>query len=100
MSRGSKNRMRRHLQTSENGSRSMFSDCQRMTENAIRHSPVVATLAMFGLGLGIGTIVGSMLAASDSMPAFTRRSRYLPRKGWLESMTGALPSAIRSHLPS
>jgi hypothetical protein len=90
--------MREHFERSD-GSDGMFARCQHMTEKVIQENPVVATLAMFGLGFGLGTIIGSLLASSESMSPFAKRRTHSRGRQWLNAMSGALPDAIRSHLP-
>lgn len=98
MNQRHKNRMREHIEPSGNGHESLFSRCRDFTEQTVEQSPIVATLAMFGIGLGIGTIIGSLLASSDTVSSQLRRIRPARRRGWLDSMAGALPESIRSHL--
>lgn len=98
MSKKFKNRVRHHLEPSGNGHESLVTRCRHFTEQTVEQSPVVAALAVFGIGLGLGTIIGSMLASSDTVSAQLRRMSPARRRSWLEAMTGALPESIRSHL--
>jgi hypothetical protein len=55
------NRMPRQSRASQ---QSMSTRCREMTEATIQRYPMGVSLAVFGVGLGLGTLVGSLLAGS------------------------------------
>jgi hypothetical protein len=87
------NRMREHFEESREAE-PITSRCMHAAEDTIRENPVVATLALFGIGMGIGVFLGRSIAQSDRF-----RPAAKPRmQRWLDSMSGALPESIRRQM--
>ncbi len=70
--------------------------CGEWAENFIQRSPMIATLAVFGLGLGVGAIIGSLLA--DSAPPSRRQQAEALGRRVLDSLSDVLPDSVRRHL--
>jgi hypothetical protein len=71
--------------------------CRRMMENSVEQNPLLVTLSMFGLGLGVGVVIGGLLAEPDSLRR--RRSAETLSRRILESLTEAMPQSLKQHLP-
>jgi hypothetical protein len=93
MNRQHTNRIREHFEQSEQ--EPIATRCMHAAEEAIRESPVAATLALFGMGLGIGVFLGRMIAGQVEhfQPASKPRMQR-----WLDSMSDALPESVRRHV--
>jgi hypothetical protein len=64
---------------------------------AIRKEPVAVTLAMFGIGVALGTAAAVMLTRKPQ-PSTTGTLESLG-KHVLDSLRDVLPDAVRQHLP-
>lgn len=89
-------RMSPGLREAQNDHPSLTSRCCQFTEDSIRENPMAATMAAFGLGVGVGAVIGMMLAEP---PARTRRqtAEMLGRR-MLDSIAEALPESVRRHV--
>jgi hypothetical protein len=87
------NRVREHFERAED--EPMTARCMHATEDAIRDNPVVTTLALFGIGLSIGVFLGRMLGEQMESYQSSRRPRM---QRWFNSMSDALPEAVRRHV--
>jgi hypothetical protein len=67
-----------------------------VTEDLIRNNPMLVTVAVFGLGVGLGTLLSSQLAEP---PTTSRRhtAEVLGRR-MLDSIAEVLPDSIRRHV--
>lgn len=92
------NRLREHWSEGEGGMSSMLDQYCQMGSEAIRENPMMATMAAFGLGLGLGAMVGSMLAETGSMSR--KRTAETIGQRVLESLADALPDPVRRRIHS
>ena len=69
--------------------------CREFSRQMIDEHPVAATLAVFGVGLGVGTLIGSLLA--DRQPAYGSRAEALGHRV-LGAVRDAVPDSLRSYL--
>ncbi len=53
--------------------------CRETAERAMQENPMIATLAVYGVGLGVGTLIGSILADSGR-PASRQFSESVGRR--------------------
>jgi len=74
----------------------MASRCAEAAESAIHEYPLATTLAMFGVGLGLGVMVGSALAE----PIGLRRQPTAENLGRkiLDSIAEYLPASVQRQL--
>lgn len=70
--------------------------------DAIRKEPMTATLAMFGVGLAIGTAAAVLITRKPqpkSRAAAMAGTMECIGRSVLDSIREALPDAVRQHLP-
>jgi hypothetical protein len=73
---------------------------QGLTE-CVSNNPASSVLTMFGVGFGLGVLIGYALAAPAPRPTRWYDLQTAERFGrqMLDSIAGALPSSISSRLP-
>lgn len=71
---------------------SLANRCCEMTED----NPMLATMAAFGLGVGIGAFIGSQLAVS-SPPSRRHTAEALGRR-MMDSIAQSLPEPVRRYV--
>lgn len=89
-------RLREQQRSDARRSESMTNTCRQMTERFVDEYPLAATLGIFGLGLGIGTLVGSVLAEPGR-----RRSHHAAEtlgRRVLDSLSDIMPDAVHRRL--
>jgi len=93
----SMNRMHEHFE-GDASEMPMASRCAAAAESAIQEHPLAMTLAMFGVGLGLGVVVGSALAE----PMGIRRQPTAENLGRkiLDSIAEYLPASVQKQLHS
>ena len=77
---------------------SQMSQCMTSFEDTVRENPAAVTLAAFGLGLGIGAVVGTMLA-----PAPSSRHQHLAASlgtRMLDSLKDVMPESFQQYMRS
>lgn len=76
---------------------SQMSQCMDSFEGSVRENPLGVTLAAFGLGLGIGAIIGASLA-----PASRTNQQLATSLGTrvLESLRDVLPDSVQHYMRS
>jgi len=88
------NRVREHFEdTSE---MPMVSRCAAAAESAVQEYPLAMTLAVFGVGLGLGVVVGSAFAEPMGMrrqPTAENLGRKI-----LDSIAEYLPASVQKQL--
>jgi hypothetical protein len=91
----SMNRMQDHFE-GDSAEMPMASRCAAAAESAIQDHPLAMTLAMFGVGLGLGVVVGSALAE----PMGIRREPTAENLGRkiLDSIAEYLPASVQKQL--
>lgn len=72
----------------------LTSRCREMADVTVQRHPVTVSLAVFGVGLGIGAIVGSFLA--ESRVARDRRLAEGLGSRMLHSLERIVPERLRS----
>jgi len=90
----SMNRVQEHFEGE--GDAPLMSKCAAAAESAIHDHPLAMTLAMFGVGLGLGVVVGSALAE----PMGIRRQPTAENLGRkiLDSIAEYLPASVQKQL--
>jgi hypothetical protein len=75
---------------------SLVSRCCQATEESIQQNPMLMTVAAFGVGVGLGALVGCRLAEPD---ATSRRhaAEALGRR-MLDSIAEVLPEPVRRYV--
>ena len=93
----SMNRVREHFDDTSSGE-PMTARCAAAAESAIQEYPLAMTLAVFGVGLGLGAMVGSALAE----PMGIRRQPTAENLGRkiLDSIAEYLPASVQKQLHS
>jgi hypothetical protein len=91
----SKNRIQEHFE-GEATETPMASRCAAACESAIKDHPLAMTLAMFGVGMGLGVVVGSALAE----PMGIRKQPVAENLGRkiLDSIAEYLPASVQKQL--
>lgn len=94
MSQKHRNRLRQNSESDdrESDDASVLCRARQMTEQTIQDRPLIATLAVFGVGLGLGVMVGSLLAESPRLRRQTVDSRL---HRLFNTMSQALPESIQ-----
>ncbi len=89
------NRMHEHFET-DDAEAPMATRCAAAAESAIKEHPLAMTMALFGVGLGLGVVVGSTLAE----PLGVRRQPTAENLGRriLESIAEYLPESVQKQL--
>jgi hypothetical protein len=77
----------------------MASKCAAACESAIQEHPLAMTMALFGVGLGVGVVVGSALAEPMGLRRPQRTAENLGRK-ILDSISEYLPASVQKQLHS
>ena len=74
----------------------MASRCAAAAESAIQEHPLAMTMAMFGVGLGLGVVIGSALAE----PMGIRKQPVAETLGRkiLDSISEYLPASVQKQL--
>jgi len=90
----SMNRIHEHFES--DASESPMASCAAAAESAIKEHPLAMTLALFGVGLGLGVVVGSALAE----PMGLRRQPTAENLGRkiLDSIAEYLPASVQKQL--
>jgi len=88
------NRVHEHFE--ETSETPMASRCVAVAESAVQEYPLATTLALFGVGLGLGMMVGSSLAE----PMGLRRQPTAENLGRkiLDSIAEYLPASVQKQL--
>ena len=91
------NRMHEHF-SGETSEAPMASRCAAAAESAIKEYPLAMTMAVFGVGLGFGFLVGNALAE----PMGLRRQPTAENLGRkiLDSIAEYLPASVQKQLHS
>jgi len=90
----SMNRMQEHFES--DSSEPMASRYAAACESAIKDHPMAMTLAMFGVGMGLGVVIGSALAEPMGMRK-QPVAEHLGRK-ILDSISEYLPASVAKQL--
>lgn len=90
------NRMEQHFQGQGQLDSSLLDRCCQATGDSIRENPLLATFAAFGLGLGLGAVVGGSLA--EPMGMRHRHTAESLGQRVLDSITDALPNRVRQNI--
>jgi len=88
------NRVREHFE--ETSDMPMASRCAAAAESAVQEYPLAMTMAMFGVGLGLGVVVGSALAEPMGLrqqPTAEKLGRKI-----LDSIAEYLPASVQRQL--
>jgi len=93
----SMNRVQEHFE-GENAEAPMASRCAAAAESAIKDHPLAMTLAVFGVGMGLGVVFGSALAE----PMGIRKQPVAENLGRkiLDSIAEYLPASVQKQLHS
>lgn len=77
---------------------SQMNHCMTSFEDTVRDNPMGVTLAAFGLGLGIGAIIGASLAPSPR----SRHQQLATSLGtrMLESIRDVMPESVQQYIRS
>ena len=85
-------------QESESFMRSAVTQSQGM----VTHHPMSSAMVAFGIGLGVGVAVGSLLCgSSEPPPSFGKRAELAAERigrQVLDAITGSLPHSIARHV--
>lgn len=91
--RGSTNRVREHF---PEGVAGVADQCYEAVEEAVQENPVAITLAVFGIGLAIGTAAAVMLSR-PRRPSHLAMAESIGRRV-LDSVSEYLPASLQAHL--
>ena len=72
-----------------------------MPRQVIEQHPMSTALVAFGIGLGVGVVLGCMLTTPAEPPSFGQRAEHAAEKlgrQVLDAITGALPQSIARHV--
>lgn len=90
------NRMSHSSNQSQNDPSSLASRCSQFTEESIRDNPMAATLTAFGVGVGLGAIIGVLLAEPASKSR--RQTAEALGRRMLDSVAESLPASVRRYV--
>ena|SRR5690606_22960485 len=78
------------------GEQSLVSRCCEYTEESLCENPMGATLAAFGVGVGLGAAIGMMLAEPASKSR--RQTAEALGRRMLDSVAESLPQSVRRYV--
>lgn len=88
--------------TMQNGS--ALENAVAKSEGWVGQYPLSSVLAVFGIGLGVGVVVGSILGAPVMpRPSFGQRTELAAEKlgrQMLDAIAGVLPESLAKHISS
>jgi hypothetical protein len=88
-----------HSPTSGNSHTSQVMDTVKDTASyPMEEAPITTTLLVFGVGLGLGALIGSMIAEASAPQTRVSQAEAVGRS-ILDSFSSAVPSSIRKHMP-
>ncbi len=93
----SMNRMHEHFEGDATDA-PMASKCAAACESAIQEHPLAMTLALFGVGLGLGVVVGSALAEPMGLRRPPQRTAENLGRKILDSISEYLPASVQKQL--
>lgn len=88
--------MTQDLREPQNDHPSLASRCCEFAEDSIRENPMAATLTAFGLGVGLGAVVGVLLAEPPSRSR--RQTAEVLGRRMLDSIAETLPDSVRRYV--
>ncbi|MCA9154749.1 MAG: hypothetical protein R3C99_23320 [Pirellulaceae bacterium] len=89
---------RRRFEYEPYADRSMAERCTATTTDAIRDFPMTSLLVAFGLGIGLGAVVGSMVL-EQAEPVHHSRFERLGRR-LMDAVADAMPEHVGQRLHS
>jgi hypothetical protein len=72
-----------------------------MPRQIVEQHPMSTALMAFGIGIGVGVVLGSMLTTPDEPPTFGQRAEHAAEKlgrQVIDAITGVLPQSIARHV--
>lgn len=70
--------------------------CRDFTQQFVHDHPVASTLGVFGIGLGVGAVIGALIA--DRQDSHSRRQAEVIGRRMLASIRDVLPENVRSYI--
>jgi hypothetical protein len=70
-------------------------------EGMVTQHPMSTALVVFGIGLGVGVAVGSLLAGTPAPPTLTERAEHAAEKlgrQMLDAIAGVIPQTVSRHV--
>jgi hypothetical protein len=92
----SMNRVQEHFE-GQSDEAPMMTRCAQACETAIQEHPLAMTLALFGVGMGLGVMVGSALAEPMGLRRQPAVAENLGRR-ILDSISEYLPASVQRQL--
>jgi hypothetical protein len=94
--------MQTHTPTTSQGGNSrtghLMQDAREVVTHPIESCPISTSLLVFGAGLGIGALIGSMIAEASSAPPSRMSQAEDVGRSILNSLSAALPDSLARHM--
>ena len=78
-------------------SREFLDEVRETVAHPVQSHPISTTLLVFGAGLGLGALIGSMITESAPPKRHMSQAEMLGRS-LLDSLSAAMPDALARHL--
>jgi hypothetical protein len=85
-------------QNRKNQMSSVWEEASSAPREWMEEHPLPSTLVSFGIGIGIGVIIGHALAGSSRHEAESSTMEKFGRQAF-EALRGSIPEALSRHLP-
>lgn len=72
-----------------------------MPQEMISQHPMSTALVVFGIGLGVGVLLGSLISTPATPPTFSERAEHAAEKVGrqvLDAIAGVLPQSLARHV--
>jgi len=88
------------VQSNQSYSPSIWEDAYAAPRELVQEHPVSSTMLAFGVGIGVGLLVGHALSESlmeNSTPQCSKAEKF--GRQMFDALRGALPEGVARHLP-
>lgn len=101
MSTGQQRNQQAQKRQSEGSAVRVIKNSGGMPQGMINQHPMSTALLVFGIGLGVGVLLGGMISTPATPPTFGERAEHVAEKVGrqvLDAIAGVLPQSIARHV--